>query len=81
MNRKTTLTELDLSYNNYPAESIESILNGAAKNNTLFRLNLEGMKGATNINAMALVDLIKKNITLQEIGIDIDMRLLDEELV
>jgi len=44
-------------------------------------IDKKGMKGATNINAMALVDLVKKNMTLQEIGIDINLSLLDENLV
>ena len=37
---KTMLTELDLSYNNYSVESLAMILQGAANNNTLLRLNL-----------------------------------------
>jgi len=39
------------------------------------------MKGATNLNAIALLDLIKKNSSLRQIGIDIDLSLLDENMV
>ena len=36
---------------------------------------------AANINAIALVDLFKENVTLRELFVELDFELLDEDMV
>lgn len=74
------LIELDLSYNDYDFDGIQSILKGLEINKSIKKLNIEGMR-IGEINVHKFCDVFKENNSLQTFIWDLDIDENDLDLV
>lgn len=78
--QNNSLIQLDMAYNNYTMESIESLIKGLLDNKSLKKLRLSGMS-IGQIHIHQFCEMLLKNSTLQEIEWDFLLNKEDFELI
>ncbi len=80
LKKNESLKKLDLSFNDYDFDAIQSLFKGLKKNKGLLELNIKGM-GIGQINVMKFCRVLNFNSHLQTIFLDLDLDEQDFDLI